>query len=234
MKIKYLTSLTAVAKSKLGKTYHGELIREGSLIKFDSNYPSFELNTCNAFTVEDIDSNGIIRIAYRKKWPILNKDVEVFYLSEDNPVLEIDNDLYYDEKVPGFHILLKAEYKEKEIDEKNLILKVTESARDDSGELYHYGEENDSYRCLEKLEFKTKLLKKPVNVKVENVDGVNVRISYGAIQAVINQYRYFGCRDHGGRQISRYDYESWDRYYKISLNLFSENERAIRFFDKRG
>ncbi len=205
MEIRYLKSVTITAVDEDGETVVGklDLLSRNPEIEFDSFWP-------HRLFLMGIEPDGL-RLRYHNVSPYGADVASHLFVKADEPFT------FVDEKT-NCPITILAEYVTAEVGE--LTLKVEESAKDSSGQYYRNGDSSKSVPALKGTTFQTELLRDNVPVKIVDVDlsSASVWVSVGNEDFLINPFQFIHQSESGGCN-SRYDYESWERYYHIYLDL---------------
>ena len=222
MMTKIISKLEATIALSNGKTFTGQFSPSGRCFFFNKNEFNSEHDFDNCLKVRGFNEDGDIIVSY-----IFSGDYtpRLFVLKEDEPleIREFINVYLPKPELENEPVLLtvKVEYEEVEVDENNLLLRVKESAKDSTCQTYENGEENFKIPVKVGEKFKTSLIKGDnYVVEIVKVEGLNITLRIKDKEVTITPLEYFHESSSGGYN-TRYDYESWERYYSIELDIDS-------------
>ena len=146
----------------------------------------------------------------------------LFNLEPGEPLVITD---YFDKK--PIKIRLECEFLDVEVDENKLQLLVSESASDSCGAYYRNGIDKSVVPAKEGTTFTSKLLLKDnQKILIEKVDGLSVTLNIDGTTHTIDPFHYYFTSSSGCAN-SRYDVDSWERYFSIEIDIPNSIKMAI-------
>ena len=234
MRIKYIDNLSAVLITNEGATCNGTFSPTKITFSFGGDF--WWMN--NRYFVADASSgaklleDGSILIPYRYKG---KKELETTIKLENDKSLTIEDEFVQyngkEEKITRFNVIMNLHYEELEIEDGNLSLLVHEEADDSWGETYITGKKEYTVPLKVGEIINAQLFKKQkLRIKISDIENDKItlecmdyfhRSTYPMTEIhkiIINPLMLAHLSESGGFN-TRYDYESWNWWMEIKLNI---------------